>query len=259
MDAALAKGSVEVACQYVSVGFATLLSYWSRLSRLALLRRRYSNATRFVPFAQRCWSSDLPWSMHFWRTVQDSKWNRPQGEQPPINWKGVLNMKDPFSLASYPLLIQELRPATIIELGAYSGGSAFWLADMFEIHGIDGRIYSFDINMERIAAKHPRVEFKWADSKNLQSFDAEWLASLPHPWLVIEDAHQNLYNVLSFFGAMMRPGDYLVVEDTLYYPKYRTLKRFILDHHDQYLVDTRYVDLFGYNVTWHPNSYFKKV
>jgi len=257
MATVIAKGAAEAVRQHVSEGFSSLLSYCSRYSRLALLRQRNSIATRFVPFTQRTWSSDLPWSVHFWKTVRDSKWRRPRDER--IHWKGVLNMKDPFSLASYPLLIHELKPATIIELGAYIGGSALWLADMLEIHGIDGRIYSFDIEVDRITAKHPRVEFKWADSRNLQSFDAAWLASLPHPWLVIEDAHCNVYEVLRFFGAMMHPGDYLIVEDTLQLSKYRTLQRFIQDHHDQYLVDTRYVDMFGYNVTCHPNSYFKKV
>jgi hypothetical protein len=33
----------------------------------------------------------------------------------------------------------------------------------------------------------------------------------------------------------------------------------MLEQGDNFLVDTRYTDLFGYNVTWHPNGYFKKM
>ena len=250
---------MELVSQYVSVTFATLLGYWIRLCRLAMLRGQRVPNDRFVPFRTRTWSSDLPWSRQFYEAVQSTKWNQAAGEHPPIHWNGVLNMKDPFSLASYPLLVFDVRPATIIEIGAFTGGSAIWLADMMQIQGIDGRVYSFDLEVDRIKASHPRVQFRWANSHQLSTFDADWLASLPHPWLVIEDAHQNVYNLLRFFNTMMRAGDYLVLEDTLYRPKYKAMRRFILEQEDQFMVDTRYTDLFGYNVTWHPNSYFKKM
>jgi cephalosporin hydroxylase len=247
---------MEIACQAFSVMAGTVLGAWNKLSRRVLLLGHGPSDARFVPIRNRCWSSDLPWSWQFYKAVQRSK-NRP--DQPPINWKGVLNMKDPFSLAAYPLLLSELRPATIIEIGAYSGGSATWLADMMGIQDIDGRVYSFDINIPRITAQHPKVQFAWANSRDLSSFDAHWLASLPHPWLVIEDAHINVYNLLKFFSSMMQPGDYLVAEDTLHYSKYVQVKKFILEQQDTFLADTRYTDLFGYNVTWHPNSYFRKM
>ena len=32
-----------------------------------------------------------------------------------------------------PMLLQELRPRTIIELGAFEGASAVWLADLLDI------------------------------------------------------------------------------------------------------------------------------
>lgn len=75
-------------------------------------------------------------------------------------------MKDPFSLASYPLLLAELRPATILEIGSFLGGSAIWMADMMAVQGVDGRVYSFDVITDRINVTHPRVGFKWADATN---------------------------------------------------------------------------------------------
>ncbi len=248
---------MESASQYLSVALGTILSGWNQLSRRVLLLGRPQSEARFVSLSERCWSSDLLWSLPFYKGVQISK--RGGQHNHPIKWKGVTNMKDPFSLAAYPLLLSELRPATIIELGAMYGGSACWLADMMEIQNIDGRVYSFEIQMDRIEGRHPKVEFHYVDVYKLEGFDANWLESLPHPWLVIEDAHFNVYNVLQFFAKMMHQGDYLVVEDTLHYKKYLEVKRFIEDQNDAFLADTHYTDLFGYNVTWHPNSFFRRM
>jgi cephalosporin hydroxylase len=248
---------MEFILQQASVLSATLIGSWIKFSRRALLRKR-SEGARFVPIGQRCWSSDLPLSKQLFLAIQHAKYDGRGVEQPPIKWRGALNMKDPFSLATYPLLISELRPATVIEIGAYAGGSACWMADMLTALGIDGRVYSFDINVKRIEVQHPGVEFKWADANDLTSFDAAWLAQLPHPWLVIEDAHQNVSSVLRFFDQMMQPGDYFIVEDTLDYGKYRQMKGFLDGQPENYSIDTLYTDLFGYNVTWHPNSYLKK-
>ena len=40
------------------------------------------------------------------------------------------------------------------------------------------------------------------------------LQSMPHPWIVIEDAHINLINVLEHFHKYMIPGDYFIIDDT---------------------------------------------
>jgi cephalosporin hydroxylase len=250
---------MELVFKLLGFAAATALGYYTRFCRILLLRGNDRRKERFVSLKNRSLLSDLAFSRQVISAVQSSKWNDEKHKIPPINWKGVLNMKDPFELAIYPLLLWELKPATIIELGSFNGGSAAWLADMLEIQGIDGRIYSFDIDIDRIEASHPRVEFRKADTNNLDSLDLDSLASLPHPWLVIEDAHENVYNVLRFFGEQMMVGDYFIVEDTNGRIKYREFKRFVLEQNDSFLVDTRYTDLFGYNVTWNPNAYLKKV
>jgi cephalosporin hydroxylase len=113
--------------------------------------------------------------------------------------------------------------------------------------------------VDRIEPSHPRVEFRQVDLNNLDGLNRDFISSLPHPWLLIEDAHTNVYDLLQFFAAMMLAGDYLVVEDTINYVKYRKVKKFVFDQKDAFLVDTHFTDLFGYNVTWNPNSYLKKV
>ena len=85
------------------------------------------------------------------------------------------------------------------------------------------------------------------------------LKQLPHPWLVIEDAHQNVYEVLRHFDSLLEPGDYLVVEDLLSLPKYAQTSRFLSEARGRYVVDTHYTDMFGYNATWNLNGYLKRI
>ena len=50
-----------------------------------------------------------------------------------MNWRGTIVLKDPLSLTINQQLLWELKPQTVIEFGAYKGGSALWTADMLKI------------------------------------------------------------------------------------------------------------------------------
>ena len=223
----------------------------------------FRRSGRFVSIDNRPWSMDIGISLMFLaqrakRRIEDVQ-RRGEDELPQIHWKGIQSLKDPFSAGAYPLLLWELRPASVIELGSYKGGSAVWMADMMECMGIEGHVYSFDIRPELVQASHPAVTFGEADMEDPSTLDREELASLPHPWLVIEDAHRNVYGVLKFFDQFMVPGDYFIVEDTSLFRKHAPLKKFLKESRDGYLVDTKYTDLYGYNVTWHTNGYLRKM
>ena len=45
-------------------------------------------------------------------------------------WRGVPILKDPLTLTASQHLLWELKPQTVIEFGAYKGGSALWTADI---------------------------------------------------------------------------------------------------------------------------------
>jgi cephalosporin hydroxylase len=241
---------------YLDTGFATL----RRGLRWALTRGRGgSRGERFVRLEDRRWISDLAWSHQLLRGIEKAKTNMLQLDPVPLHWKGAVLMKDPFDVAIYLTLVQELRPRTIIEVGAYQGGTAAWLADLLETLGIDGHVYAFDIDTDQIVARHPRVTFMAADSNNLSTFDEALLRDLPRPWLVIEDAHVNICEVLRFFDRHLRPGDYLAVEDLFAPSYYVPFLKFAAAASSHYRVDTRYTDLFGYNVSWNVNGYLRKI
>jgi cephalosporin hydroxylase len=132
------------------------------------------------------------------------------------------------------------------------------MADLLESMEIDGHIYSFDINIDQIEVSHPKVSFAPCDSNDLSTFPEKLFSTLPHPWLVIEDAHQNVYELLTFIDKYMQSGDYLLVEDTLDWRKYRKMQKFVRNTSGNYQVDTRYTDMYGYNVTWNINGYLRR-
>ncbi len=176
-----------------------------------------------------------------------------QGAPSLMRWRGTPLMKNVFDFAIYPALIAELRPQTVFEIGSGLGASAVWFADNLAICGLEGRVHSVD----RIKAGllHPRVDFHQGDcSDPARLFEPELLRSEPHPWLVVEDAHHNVFYVLDQLHKFMLPGDYLVVEDSDV--KRETIRSFLGAHPGDYLVDTRFTDYFGRNATCAADSIF---
>jgi cephalosporin hydroxylase len=217
--------------------------------------------TEKIPTAQRSWNTSLPRGTLL--QIQHSLHN--------YHYKGVPLLKNPFDFALYPMLLWELKPRTILEIGSKSGGSGLWFADLLDSFGIDGRIYSLDIvKVENVS--HPRLTFLEGDGRALeQSFTEEFLAALPRPWLVIEDAdhvYETSIAVLRFFHPHLQTGDYIVIEDgiisdleqdkTCNSGPHRALKEFLGERGGDYELDARYCDFFGYNLTWCTNGFLKK-
>ena len=200
-----------------------------------------------------------------------------------MHWKGVEVGKDPLDMIIYQQLIWELKPRTIIELGAFVGGTAVWMADILQTYDLQGRIYSADIDLgfldERVKA-HPYVTFIEGDLHRVDEvFPGSLLKDCPHPWIVIEDSHVNVTGSLAHFHSWMQHGDYFVVDDTnpdtpavagmgLYEElgyelwgtgKLNELGEFMRVHGADYRVDVYYTDMFGYNGTWNWNGYLRRM
>lgn len=50
-------------------------------------------------------------------------------------YRGIPMVKNSFDFALYPRLLHQIRPATIIEVGTFYGGSAVWMADLTRAFG----------------------------------------------------------------------------------------------------------------------------
>jgi cephalosporin hydroxylase len=211
----------------------------------------YTDPERFMPFERRARRADM--SLETWESIQRAK-GQAHGKA-GVSWRGVEMRKDPWDITMYPMIIWELQPRTIIELGTYVGGSALWLADVATAFHLDPRIISVDINLSQLQAKDPRIEYIEFDvfKINYKPFPVA-LSDLPHPWLLIEDTHKNIVPVLEYFDRHVVRGDYVIVEDTIHLPTLDVLEQFMQQHGSRYRVDTNYVDNFGYNNTWNWNS-----
>lgn len=211
----------------------------------------------------RSYSSDIP------KAFLD----RLQASVHHYTYKGVQLVKSPFELALYPLLLWNLKPRTILEIGSKEGGSALWFADQAGMLGIDARIVSIDL-LPVDAIRHDRITFLEGDGRNLgATLTDDFLARLPRPWLVVEDAdhlEETSTAVLDFFDPWLRVGDYIVIEDGILsnlfpetYPgcssgPHRALKRFLSANGGRYRIDPLYCDFFGHNVTWASNGFLQK-
>ncbi len=227
---------------------------------------------RFVKISDREDRGDIPQSA--WRPLTDNYHLQ--------TWKGIQMDKSPLEIAIYPMLIYELQPKTIIELGADTGGSAVWLADQLELLGINGSLYSVDIDLSLLDEKakaNPKIKFLEGDCNQIDlALSTTLLSTLAHPWLIVEDAHVNLVGILNYFhNNGLQSGDYLIIEDTnkamweewsdwedrefieQMKRKLFSLRNWLIKHQNEYLIDTYYQDMFGYNGSKNWNSMLKKI
>jgi cephalosporin hydroxylase len=179
-----------------------------------------------------------------------------QGKSECLTWKGSMLFKTVFDFAIFPMLLWELRPGTIFEIGSGTGASAKWMADLVQLFGLTAEVHSTD--KDRVEEEYPGVHFLSGNCCSPQSlFPLELLRDAPRPYLVVEDAHINVAEVLCYIDPFLTKGDYLLVEDSLL--KRDALNALLQRHPHSYLVDTRYTDYFGRNATSAINSIFVRV
>ncbi|MCP1838483.1 cephalosporin hydroxylase [Bradyrhizobium sp. USDA 4524] len=208
---------------------------------------------RFAKPTARAWRCSIdPWSFQHSATVRGAL---------AQTYKGLVNIKNPFDLSLYTRLIWEIQPRTILELGSFQGGSGLWFADqMSMLCEKPGEVHSFDLHTTRIHAnaKHPLLTFHQIDLSDAEAFDKSLLMRLPHPWLVIDDAHVQVFSIFSYLSGVLVSGDYYVIEDIVSLLNKEAFDGLQMIEQAGFLVDTYYTDAFGTNVTCAPNAWFRK-
>ena len=185
-------------------------------------------------------------------------------------YKGRKLALGPFDMANYLQLIGDMRPGCVIEVGAYEGGRALWLADAMAALGLPPKVISIDLVPPK-AIDAPGVTFLEGDASRLGDVLSEdLLAALPRPLLVIEDsAHtrEAASAVLEFFDPHLGPGDYIVIEDGVIQTMMeaaepagvsRAVLAFLGRRGGDYEIDTSICDRFGYNATHNPNGWLRR-
>jgi cephalosporin hydroxylase len=176
-------------------------------------------------------------------------------------YKGLITVTVPYDVMLFSNLIWELQPKTILELGAMHGGTSLWYADQLDIHCGGGTVHAWDYYEKAVSprAKHPRLHFHGGDLAAPQKLDQKLLAGLPHPWIVVHDVPVSSTKMLDGLNKFVKSGDYWVVKGQFGFgPMESVLKSLAAFEAKGYLVDSRYTDAFGYNVTGAPNGWFRK-
>jgi cephalosporin hydroxylase len=132
-------------------------------------------------------------------------------------WLGAPAAKCPLDLWVYQELIHDYRPDRIVECGTARGGSAAFLAAMCDLVG-HGEVVSIDVDQKPGRPEHPRLAY-WAGSSTDPAVVArvvEWTAPAERVLVILDSDHscQHVLAELRAYGDVVRPGGWLVVEDT---------------------------------------------
>ena len=198
---------------------------------------------RFVPF------HDRPNTSH----IHMDTLLMSQGVKDCNSWRGIALGKSVYDFALIPMIIWENKPATILEIGSGEGASAIWMADLCKSYELPTHVYSVDIDPPDVS--YNGVTFLSGDIRNIPHINDNTMfdvRTLPHPWLIVEDAHVAVNEVMRYFAMHMHKGDYIIIEDS------RSKMQSKLDVPDTLLVDTYYCDYFGRNATSSVNTILRK-
>lgn len=186
-------------------------------------------------------------------------------------------MKSPIDMALYMQLLWDLKPSTIIELGALEGGSALFFSDIARSYDLNVKIFSFDISltnkMAAIQNDRPEIQFLEGNVNEIDELMSKInFLNLKGPVLVVEDS-SHMKNttkiVMRYFSRNMKKGDYLIVEDTVIHSLGRSQKfnggpadaiiEFFEEYPNSFKRLDNYCDFYGENITYAQNGWLIKV
>ena len=185
-----------------------------------------------------------------------------------VKYRGIKAIRCPFDYVIYQMIIHEVKPDLIIEIGTRYGGGSLYLADLLDNIG-KGVVHAIDIvdNVKPEVKEHKRIEFFFDGWSN---YDIS-LTKKFEKILIIEDAshmYEDTIGVLNKFKDIVSKDSYFIIEDGIVNElgmrkKYnggplKAIREFLRNNSD-YIVDRKWCDMFGKNATFNVNGYLRKV
>lgn len=185
-----------------------------------------------------------------------------------VTYKGIKAIRCPFDYVIYQMLIGEVRPDLIIEIGSHQGGGAMYLSDLMKAYNIDGEIHTIDItdDASKNLVSYSNVKFF---NNGAENYDLDITKNFKRI-LVIEDAahtYECSKAAIDKFASVVSVGSYLIVEDGIVNElgiekeygggPLKAIREF-LPAHPEFVVDRRWCDMFGTNATFNVNGYLRK-
>lgn len=185
-----------------------------------------------------------------------------------VSYRGVKAVRCPFDYLIYQMIISEVKPDLIIEIGSRKGGGAYYMADLLNNIG-KGKVHTIDIvdDIDSKVRNHPRIDFFYDGWSGYDLSNTEGYESI----LIIEDGshtYEDTIGILDKFSKIVSSNSYFIVEDGIINKlgieeKYnggplRAIREF-LPNNKEYIVDRKWCDMFGKNATFNVNGYLKRI
>jgi len=184
-------------------------------------------------------------------------------------YRGIPALKCPFDYVLYQMIIYEVNPDLVIEIGTNDGGSTIYIADLLRNIG-KGRVHSIDISnkpLNDILLQYRNIKLFTNGWENYDLAEANQVQKI----IVIEDSahtYENTLQVLRKFAPIVSKNSYFIVEDGIVdelnmVKEYNggplaAIKTFLKDN-NEFIIDRKWCDFYGVNTTFNVNGYLKKV
>lgn len=185
-----------------------------------------------------------------------------------VTYKGIKAIRCPFDYVIYQMIISEIKPDLVIEIGTNVGGGALYIADLMDNIG-HGMLHTIDIikQSDVILEKHSRIKLFTEGWDKYDLNEARDFKTI----LVIEDAshmYGDTLNAMIKFAPLVTKGSYLIVEDGIVNElgqekeyeggPLKAIREFLTSNQG-FAVDRKWCDLFGKNATFNVNGYLKRI
>lgn len=185
-----------------------------------------------------------------------------------VTYRGVPALKCPFDYVLYQMVVCELKPDLVIEIGTSEGGTALYIADLMDTIR-HGTIHTIDIDnrVSQLTSRHSRVKIF---QDGWKGYDLENAKGFPKI-MIIDDASHTYTDVLESmrkFSPLVSLGSYFIVEDgivtrierdkALEGGPLKAIYEFLKTNRN-FEIDRNYCDFFGENATFNPDGYLKRI
>ena len=185
-----------------------------------------------------------------------------------VTYKEIKAIRCPFDYVIYQMIINEVKPDLVIEIGTNIGGGALYIADLLDINR-KGILHTIDIvdMIDPKVKEHNRIKFF---SKGWEDYDLKLTKGF-ETVLIIEDAshlYKDSIGILNKFHELVSVDSYFIIEDGIINElglekeyeggPLKAIREF-LPSHPEYIVDRKWCDMFGKNATFNVNGYLKKI
>lgn len=184
-------------------------------------------------------------------------------------YRGIPALKCPFDYVLYQMIIYEVNPDLVIEIGTNDGGSTLYIADLLRNLG-KGMIHSIDISNKPLndnLYQYTNIKLFTNGWENYDLAEANEVQKI----IVIEDSahtYENTLQVLRKFAPIVSKNSYFIVEDGIvdelniakvYNGGPLAAIKTFLNENEHFVIDRKWCDFYGTNTTFNVNGYLKKV